>query len=100
MTALTYMVVVLELIVKIPLMLYKWSLEVYTGLGLLGIGEPGTFLFHFLNGFDLFGAWRIILLGIGAGLLYEKKPGGFITALSIYWIIQLSITAGIGAAFS
>ena len=43
-----YLVTVLETIVKTPLMLSKWSIEVYTGLGLLGIGEKGTFIYNLL----------------------------------------------------
>lgn len=100
MTALAYMVSILEFVVKIPLMYYKWSIEVYTGLGLLGIGEQGSFIYYFLNGLDIFGAWRIILLGIGASILYHKKAGGFIIALFIYWIIQITIVSSLGAAFS
>ncbi|NQV37825.1 MAG: hypothetical protein HQ509_07470 [Candidatus Marinimicrobia bacterium] len=99
-TALAYMISILELAVKIPLMYYKWSIEVYTGLGLLGIGEPGSFIYYFLNGIDIFGAWRLVVLGIGASLLYNKKPAGFIGALFVYWIIQITITSSIGAVFS
>ena len=53
-SAWAYMIGILENIVKIPLMLSKWSLEVYTGLGVLDIGEKGTFINSFLNGIDIF----------------------------------------------
>ncbi|MFQ6604469.1 MAG: hypothetical protein ACE5D8_02840 [Fidelibacterota bacterium] len=99
MTALVYMVCILELLVKIPLMLNQWSIDIHTGLGILGLGEPGSFLYYFMNGMDFFAAWRIVLLGLGAGYLYQKKPGGFIVALFIYWILQNAFTAGLGALF-
>ena len=46
-TAWAFMINILESIVKIPLMLSKWSIEVYTGLGVLGIGEKGSFIQFF-----------------------------------------------------
>jgi hypothetical protein len=93
------MLSILEMAVKTPLMLSKWSVDVYTGLGLLGIGEQGGFLHSFLTGFDIFALWRIILIAIGMGILYEKETKTFLWALLGYWILQISIIAGIQGAF-
>jgi hypothetical protein len=99
MTAYVYMISILEMIVKIPLMLSKWSVEVYTGLGLLGIGESGSFINSFLAGFDLFGLWRIILLAMGMSFIYNKETKPFLWALLIYWVIQITVFAGLRIIF-
>ena len=99
MTAYVYVISILEMVVKIPLMLSKWSIEIYTGLGLLGFGESGSFINGFMAGFDLFGLWRIILLAIGMGILYENETKPFLWALLIYWVIQISVFAGLGMIF-
>jgi len=94
-TAWTYMINILEAIVKIPLMLKKWTLEVYTGLGVLGIGEKGSFINSFFNGFDLFALWRIILIAIGMGIIYSKKNRPYLIALLIFWVLLIAVGAGI-----
>jgi len=94
-----YLINILELLVKIPLMLSKWDMEVSTGLGLLGIGEFGDFIYHFLAGVDVFAFWRVILFAIGMSVIYKKPTGPFLLAITTVWIIILAISAGLGAAF-
>ena len=89
----SYLVTVLESVIKIPLMLKKWSTEVYTGLGLLDIGEKGTFINNLFAAMDLFSVWRIILIGIGLSVYYKKSAKPFIIAIFIYWFVQINIFA-------
>jgi len=96
----SYLVNVLETVIKIPLMLNKWSINVHTGLGLLNIGEDGTFINNFFAGMDLFAVWRIILIGIGLSIYFKKTAKPFIISISIYWILQLSISALLGSLFT
>lgn len=98
-TAYTYLVSVLELVVKVPIMWSKGSAEVYTGLGILGIGEPGSFVSYFLAGLDFFGGWRIFLLAVGMGVVYRQGTKSFLIALGTYWILQIALIAGLGALF-
>ncbi|MEC9273869.1 MAG: hypothetical protein VX680_04200, partial [Candidatus Neomarinimicrobiota bacterium] len=95
----SYLVTVLETVIKIPLMLNKWSIDVYTGLGLLGIGEKGTFINNLFAAMDLFSVWRIILIGIGLSVYYKKSAKPFIIAIFIYWLCQISIFAALGSLF-
>ncbi len=95
-----YLINILELVVKIPLILSKWDLEVHTGLGLLNIGESGEFIYHFLAGIDIFAFWRIVLFAIGMGIIYKKSTGTYITAMTLVWLLLVAISAGMGAAFS
>lgn len=99
MTAYVYMINIVEMAVKIPLMLNKWSMEVYTGLGVLGIGEPGTFIHNIFAGIDIFGLWRIILLSIGMAVIYEKKQKQFLVGLLVLWAILILVGSGLGAFF-
>jgi len=93
-TAWSYMVNILESIVKIPIMLKKWSFEVFTGLGVLGIGEKGSFINSFFNGIDIFAIWRIILMAIGMGIIYNKKTRPYAIAMLAVWLVLRLIAAG------
>ena len=96
-TAWAYMISILENIVKIPLMLSKWSLEVYTGLGVLGIGEKGSFINSLLAGVDIFAIWRIILIAIGMGIIYNKKTQPYAVGMLIAWFVLKIIGAGLNS---
>ena len=98
-TAWAYMINILELIVKIPLMLNKWTLEIYTGLGVLGIGEKGSFLNSLLAGIDIFAIWRIVLIAIGMGLIYNKKTKPYLVAMLVAWFVLRLIAADAGSFF-
>ncbi|MCJ7800946.1 MAG: YIP1 family protein [Candidatus Marinimicrobia bacterium] len=98
-TAWAYMINILESLVKIPLMLNKWSLEVYTGLGVLGIGEKGSFINSLLAGIDIFAIWRIILIAIGMGIIYNKKTKPYLIAMLVTWFVLRLIGAGFSSFF-
>ena len=95
----SYLVTVLETLIKVPLMLNKETIEVFTGLGLLEIGDKGTFINNLFAGMDLFSVWRIILIGIGLSVYYKKSAKPFIIAIFIYWLFQISIFAALGSIF-
>ena len=95
----SYLITVLETVIKIPLMINKWSIDVYTGLGLLDISEKGTFINNLFAAMDLFSVWRIILIGIGLSVYYKKSAKPFIIAIFIYWLFQISIFAALGSLF-
>ena len=94
-----FMVNILEMIVKIPLMLSKWTVEVYTGLGVLGIGEKGSFINSLLAGIDVFVIWRVILIAIGMGVIYNKKTQPYAVGMLTAWFILKLIGAGASSFF-
>ena len=100
MTSYTYMIAILETFIKVPLMISQWRMNISMGLGLLNIGEPGDFIYNFLNGMDLFALWRIILLAIGMSVLYRRDVKPFFIALMIYWILQTTFFSFIGSIFT
>jgi len=98
-TAWAYMINILESIIKIPLMLNKWTLEVYTGLGVFGIGEKGSFINSIFNAIDIFAIWRIIIIAIGMGIIYNKKTRPYAIAMLIAWFVLRLIGAGFSSFF-
>ncbi len=100
MTSYTYMITVLESLVKIPLMVSQWRVDIHTGLGLLGLGEKGSFLYNFMGGMDLFAFWRVIVLAVGMSVLYRREVKPFMIALVIYWILQTTFFSFIGSLFT
>ena len=98
-TAWAFMVNILEMIIKIPLMLSKWTVEVYTGLGVLGIGEKGSFINSLLAGIDVFAIWRVILIAIGMGVIYNKKTQPYAVGMLTAWFILKLIGAGASSFF-
>jgi hypothetical protein len=100
MTSYTYMIAVIESLIKIPLMVSQWRVDIHTGLGLLGLGEKGSFLYNFLVGMDLFAFWRVIVLAVGMSVLYRREVKPFMIALVIYWIFQTTFFSFIGSLFT
>ena len=98
-TAWAHMINILESIIKIPLMLSKWSLEVYTGLGVFGIGAKGSFINSIFNAIDIFAIWRIVLMAIGMGIIYNKKTKPYAIAMLVAWFVLRLIGAGFSSFF-
>ncbi len=99
-TSFAYSASIVEYLVKTPLQYFTDNIKVYTGLGLLDLGEEGSFLFNFMAGVDIFSFWRIILISIGMGVLYRKSTKSFIVALTVLWLVGLAIFSSLGAVFS
>lgn len=99
-TAFTYMIANLEALIKVPLMVSQWRMDIFTGLGLLGLGERGSFLYNFMSGMDLFAVWRVIVLAIGMSVLYARETKPFAIALTIYWILQTTFFSFLGSLFT
>ena len=95
-----YLPSALELIIKTPIQYITENLMIFTGLGVLGIGEQGEFLNTFLAGIDLFAFWRVYLMAIGFSFLYNKPTNSTLTVLAGLWIFGLIIFAGMGAFFA
>jgi len=93
-TAWAFMINILETVIKIPLMLNKWTLEVYTGLGVLGIGAKGSFINSLLAGIDIFAIWRIVLIAMGMGIVYNKKTQPYAVGMLVAWFVLKLIGAG------
>ena len=76
------------------MIILKDSMYVYTGLGLLSPANDGSFVHYLLRQVDLFSIWRIIVTGIGLGVVYKMKSKKFVIVMFIVWILFISLVAG------
>ena len=88
-TSFAYLPSVVEYIIKTPVQYISDNIMIYTGLGVLGIGEQGEFLNSFLNGIDLFAFWRVFIMAIGLSMLYNKTTKTSITVMTSLWLFGL-----------
>ena len=96
-----YMVAIPEAIVKIPMVLAKNSIHVYTSLALLfDPKESDTVLFKIANAVDLFSIWRLALWAIGLGVIYKfsKEKSNYIVIglYAIYVFAYIGISSIFG----
>jgi len=95
-----YLPSVLEYIIKTPIQYITENLMIFTGLGVLGIGEEGEFLNSLLAGIDLFAFWRVYLMSVGFSYLYNKSSNSTLSVLAGLWIFGLIVFAGMGSFFA
>lgn len=91
---------VLEMLLKLPLILSKGSMHVYTSLAvLMDLADKKTALFTILNAFDIFIIWKIVLWSIGMSVIYQfSKAKGYTAVISLY-IIFVAVSVGLGQLF-
>ena len=91
----SYLIGIPEAIVKIPLILVKNSMSVYTGLGLFLTEEMATqtFMGRLAAGVDLFGIWQVCILGIGIAVLGRVALTKSLVTMFILWMIWLASKA-------
>lgn len=99
-TSFAYLPSVVEYIIKTPVQYISDTIMIYTGLGVLGVGEQGEFLNSFLNGIDLFAFWRVFIMAIGLSMLYNKTTKTSITVMTSLWLFGLIFFSGIGVFFA
>lgn len=88
---------VVEGFIKLPLILNKGTLEVFTSLALLMNSDASkTFLFQFLNIFDVFTVWKVIIYSTAFMVVYNfSKTKSYATMITLTLIVSF---AGIGIA--
>jgi hypothetical protein len=85
-------------LVTMPLVLARNDLRMTFSLHLLAPGlDPGTYLFRFLQGLNLFGLWTMVVLGIAVSRLYPRVSAGMASTVMILAYVVLK---AIGAIFS
>lgn len=91
------MIGLLEMIIKLPLILYKGTMEVYTSLALfMDVSQSKTFVFSMLNMFDVFSIWKIVVYASAFMVIYNfSKQKSYATILSLFIVMSL-----IGFGFS
>ena len=80
--------------VKIPLIIQKQTLEVYTSIAIF-LQDNGSFLFNFAKHLDVFSLWKLILIAIGLSVLYKKKLSKVLIIIMVIWVIYCAAVAGL-----
>ncbi len=91
---------VLEMALKLPLILSKGSIHVYTSLAIfIDLADKKTALFSLLNAVDVFMIWKVILWSIGMSAIYQfSRAKGYTAVISLY-VIFVAISIGLGQLF-
>jgi hypothetical protein len=96
-TAFSGLILVVREVVRVPVMLAKHSLDVYTSPAAL-VNPDNTALVYGLNIFDVFDIYRLIVLAIGLAVLtgLPLKRAGF--PVLVVWLLYA--VAGLGCVLS
>ncbi len=96
-TLLSQLVTIPEDLIKVPLILAKQTVKVHTDLSLfLPSSMDESFLFKLLSQLDIFGFWKIYLVGLGMAVLYKFTLKKSMTAAFTVWGIYVLIAALMG----
>ena len=61
-----------ELVIKVPFMVIKGTLQIPSSPAIFMIsGESKSLLYNVLDVFDVFAIWKIILFGTGFAIIYN-----------------------------
>lgn len=92
------LVTIPALIVKIPLIIMKETVNVQTSLALLPFVNPDSrFLYSVLSGFDIFSLWEVILISMGLGVMYKFSTAKAFTAVVILWVLLIVVKSGLSS---
>jgi hypothetical protein len=95
-----FMASVPEAIIKIPLMLAKNSIHVYTSLAILfDTSESETVLFKIANAIDIFALWRVALWAIGFSVVYKFTKGKSYAVIGAWYVIWVAVSIGLSSLF-
>jgi len=89
-----------ETVVKIPLILSKGSIQVYTSLAVLfDTDQAETVLFKIADAIDLFVFWRVAVWAIGFGVMYNFTKNKAVSAVVGLTLLYFVIKIGVGSLF-
>ncbi len=95
-----FMASIPEAIIKIPLMLAKNSIHVYTSLAILfDTSESETILFKIANAVDIFALWRVALWAIGFSVVYKFSRGKSYAVVGAWYVIWIVISIALSSLF-
>lgn len=94
------MISIIELIVKVPLIISKESMKVYTSLALLfDKPDQASTLFKLANAVDLFSIWRLAVWAIGLGVVYKFSQGKSWAIVLIWYVVYVAVSIGLSSLF-
>jgi len=72
--------------VKIPLMVQKGSMKVYTSVAIF-MEESSSFLFRFMTKIDIFTLWKVVVIAIGISIFTKKELSKPLIYMVILWLV-------------
>jgi hypothetical protein len=81
------MVGIPEYVIKGALVWMKKSIDVSTSLGLVMPGESEGFLYHLLDGVDIFGIWTAYLVAVGISVFAKVNQPKAIKGVFVFWAL-------------
>jgi hypothetical protein len=94
------LVTIPALIVKLPLIMMKETVNVQTSLALLlSPDAKDSFLYKVFSSFDIFTVWQVILVSMGLGVMYRHSTKKALTAVVILWMIWILLKSGLSTIF-
>lgn len=89
---------VVSSLIKFPLMAYRETMRIDSGLGILvSREETRSVLYTFLSSFDLFTFWQLALLSIGVSIVYKTSVRKGALLVIILWIMWVLLKTGFAA---
>lgn len=89
-----------EMAVKLPLILSKGTLKVFTSLAVfMETSESKTVIFKVLDAFNIFSIWKIIVFSIGFSIIYKMSRGKSYAAIITLYVIYIAIAIGFSQLF-
>lgn len=91
----TGMLVIPGVIVTIPMVMAKESMDVSIGLGVLTSPGTGAFLKSLLSSFELFALWQVWLSSLAVSVLAKVDAAKAFWAVFIIWLIWVLAKSGL-----
>ncbi len=90
----SYLIIILETIVKIPLIYSKQTLQIDMSPGILiDITEMSPFLSNFIGIFNIFHIWFLVVFGIGFSIIYGFSKLKGLVSVFIAWLLLIFVVA-------
>jgi hypothetical protein len=97
----SYLIGIPASIVHFPLVFIKRTMDIHTSLAiLLSVDLKDSFIYRFLDGFDIFTLWQVLVLALGLSVMYNFSFKKSFIPILIMWIILILITALLAGLFA
>lgn len=97
---LSHLVFVLRSLITVPLKLAQQSLDVFTSLALLPVGEPGSKIQNALNAFDVFEIWFVLVTSVGVSMVAGVSRGRALAIVLGTWAVWALVRFGFAFALT
>lgn len=92
----SYVIGIPASIVQLPLIFIKGTTEVHTSLALfLSVDLKDSFIYKFLDGFDVFTLWQVLVLSLGLSIMYNFSFKKSFIPVLFMWVVLILVTVSL-----